>query len=1632
MEITVEQSVSLESHLLANQLSEMAELAKAAVASTQDGFMGGPFLHSEGNAAFARAADGSGEFLLWIQARTEPMLLAEHFPRLAPYSPWGIIDTESLPFPHLAAVAIDQADWDYVYFSTADAAKQTALLSTAGWPGLTAARLTAFRRLSGAAGWQGGLYYNGRCALPWNDYVPNASAWAPAILTTELAVDGYVAQQGLVPELKLRVPLLNKDKPFGEGPVKNASLALEFSSALASPEPLPGELQDRYGVDRRIGLIGTLSIGNAAEVTATGSWPLDGDEVLLEFAFEVSALSSWFDVNNIQGVTAPDGLTAGVALAVSKDRGTLDKVGLQFALTNWKIGPADFNITLNKVEFEANIYSPASAKMTLARFAADATFAAGGTGSGGAQLRCTGTYPDGEYYFGLAEGATVPLHDLITAIGGGDAGSLENLAITELSGRYNASSGYRAFDLAIANGEASALETGDLGFHLEDINLGIYGSLAIVFKLSAAFRYTFKKATGSALHFTGSAEYNGGWLFSLNYAGGVSLKDIATEFGIQHVPNELGAFAFNELDFIADSGTEAKYFHGKGTIHFEGEDTELALQVNRTKAGETMSTTFAGSLKTKIGGSNAELLIDSTSGESSELDVKLHFTVAGVTVELEAKTDGSGDGSLGQMHFTGSALLSQPLHISELLEELLTYGDVALPDGFIPALDLNGLYVSYDGKTRQIDLIALSTVASEEVRFFFQYQLANGQYALGIETTVDKLSGIPLIGSELNEVKLLDIGFIYISGEGEVVLPTLLRAAGEARTMDLPGATQKDFVQGFNLKGELKLPLMEKPLALRRPVAQAPAATAAAKKTGKTPTSSAAGGLPAAAPAQTPAVQSPSLMTTRTRPLAAGAVEKWFELDAKIGPLHISRVGLSYAGGKLYLLIGLDLTLAGLVFSADGLGLGFTPQSLLAGHIEQPSFKLAGLGLSYSSGPVQISGAFLHGTQPVMDPDGNPKKDEQGQAVLVDVYSGGAVVKMENFTITGLGSYATYQSEPSLFVYALYEGVLGGPSFFFVTGLSIGFGYNRKVNVPAFDHVARFPLVAMALGTGPAEDKTVAGLLQRLDTVDDTTGKRPIDIAMGEYWLAVGVKFTTFEIVHGYLLLIGEFGHHLQFTVLGVAELTLPMPPEGPALSDDLKLVYLKMQMAAVLIPSEGYFGVAGSLTPDSYVLTKDCHITGGFAYSMWYDSPDAEKNGQFVMTAGGFHPAFKAPAYFPQVPRLGYVWQVSDMVSIKGQSYYALTSSCGMAGTSLELLFESGDIKAWFIAKADMLVTWHPLSFVAEVYIEIGVSVRLNLLFCHKTVSVSISAGLTLWGPPLGGRVEVHVVVVTLTIGFGADNHNDKNLVPLPWQSTSGADSFKALLPAPKDVCKILAGSGVTQPKPTSDIWVVRGGTFSFTAQSAIPISKLKNNFHVELAEADKQKLSKLNVRPMNLTGIDSIYTVTITENGAAKTEAIAWTIEPVFSNVAAALWGEPLTEGSDKHFVQSPSTPSNDVVERLIGCRVKAPAPQSGNSFGIVALKQLEFERVADGALALGSANMPFDYRLAGYTPVPKPSLAAPNASTPPPVVAASSAKRNKLFAALSYQDLYNGTNDNLQKLTADYAGLFKDDPLLYSVPV
>ncbi len=161
---------------------------------------------------------------------------------------------------------------------------------------------------------------------------------------------------------------------------------------------------------------------------------------------------------------------------------------------------------------------------------------------------------------------------------------------------------------------------------------------------------------------------------------------------------------------------------------------------------------------------------------------------------------------------------------------------------------------------------------------------------------------------------------------------------------------------------------------------------------------------------------------------------KWFALQKTFGPVHFNRIGAAFRDGELWFLLDASFATAGLTLSLEGLAVS-SPLNAF-----RPQFHLEGLGIDYQNGPLEIGGSFLRTTVPA----------NGGQAAY-DEYSGKAIIKTDAFSLSARGSYAYLNDHPSLFVYGVLDYPLGGPSFFFVTGLAAGFGYNRALNIPPLE-----------------------------------------------------------------------------------------------------------------------------------------------------------------------------------------------------------------------------------------------------------------------------------------------------------------------------------------------------------------------------------------------------------------------------------------------------------------------------------------------------------------------------------------------------------------------------------------------------
>ncbi len=474
--------------------------------------------------------------------------------------------------------------------------------------------------------------------------------------------------------------------------------------------------------------------------------------------------------------------------------------------------------------------------------------------------------------------------------------------------------------------------------------------------------------------------------------------------------------------------------------------------------------------------------------------------------------------------------------------------------------------------------------------------------------------------------------------------------------------------------------------------------------------------LPATTPPATNAPPAPYAPGTTSPPKSS---VHWVDVNRTFGPVDLQKVGLNYAAGEATFGLSAGFTLGGFSLGLQGLTVTF-PLPLpgqAAGN--SVSFDLQGLTLDITTSGFELGGAFL--------------KDTTGG---VTSYYGEVMVKAGQFGFKALGGYTpahrsgTQDIPASLFLYANLNVPLGGPPYLYVTGLAGGFGVNNALVLPTIEQLPGYILLP---GNAPAPAGTAKNTV---DTILPQLQRYFLD-QPGEYWVAAGIQFTSFQMINAFALVTVSFGVDFQVGVLGSCSMTFPTGAPSP-------IAYVEIDLLASFSPRTGLLAVAGVLSPASYLFGSYCRLTGGFAFYVWFSG---EHEGEFVVTLGGYNPAFDAPDYYPRVPRLGASFSLGPM-QVVGGVYFALTPSMFMAGVSLKATWEVPAIKAWFTLGADFLIAWAPFHYQADVYVSIGCSVNLGLF----TLNVHAGADLYLWGPPFGGKAVVDLDVVSFTIYFGAE----------------------------------------------------------------------------------------------------------------------------------------------------------------------------------------------------------------------------------------------------------------------------------------
>ena len=606
----------------------------------------------------------------------------------------------------------------------------------------------------------------------------------------------------------------------------------------------------------------------------------------------------------------------------------------------------------------------------------------------------------------------------------------------------------------------------------------------------------------------------------------------------------------------------------------------------------------------------------------------------------------------------------------------------------------------------------------------------------------------------------------------------------------------------------------------------------------------------------------------------------WFNVQKKLGPLYLHKIGMNFYEGEIWVIPQVDFTMSGLTISLTEFAVSSPLDSF------SPTFHLQGLGIEYANGPVEIGGAFMR------------TPEEHGS----DGYYGSVIAKTESLSLAALGGYSSFNGEQSMFVYFDLDYPIGGPPFFFVTGMTAGFGYNRTLNIPKIDDLAKFPFITTAGDKNQPKEKEDSGG----DSTDLTAvlGRlhEYVKPSSGDQWLAVGLHFTSFEIVKAFALLTVSFGHKFEINVLGDATLSYPPEEEKP-------LTNVEILFDAKYLPDEGTLGVRAIVADGSYVFEPACKLTGGLAFKTWFKDThklgERSRKDEFVFTLGGYHPHFKIPSYYPKVDRLTLNWQKSDALTIKGSMYFAMTGHALMAGGALDATWESGDLKAWLKIAADFLIIYKPFHYDASMSIDIGAQVTIHFFGTHH-LSVNLGAHLHIWGPDFSGTASFDIWVASFSVSFGDGPDKPKPLTWDKFQQTflPAVDEAVLTISVQSGLVKDLKGFamdgdyGVLHTGDERDKhWLINAKHFCLNISSLIPANL---GLDTDVASRNATGISSMALGPDAFRSSIFVKISRKVERTVLNVTQDDFVLNATRKNVPAGLWGTKHQAGiNDKRLV-------------------------------------------------------------------------------------------------------------------------------------
>ncbi|WP_421789153.1 DUF6603 domain-containing protein [Hyphobacterium sp.] len=239
------------------------------------------------------------------------------------------------------------------------------------------------------------------------------------------------------------------------------------------------------------------------------------------------------------------------------------------------------------------------------------------------------------------------------------------------------------------------------------------------------------------------------------------------------------------------------------------------------------------------------------------------------------------------------------------------------------------------------------------------------------------------------------------------------------------------------------------------------------------------------------------------------------------------------------------------------------------------------------------------------------------------------------------------------------------------------------------------------------------------------------------------INFGTPAIVSAEIGVFVELPKPIRLAILGQISLTLP--------NEEAPVVLLRLDVAGILDFERKEASIDATLF-DSHIAGFP--VTGDMAMRLrWGEDP------VFIMSAGGFHPAFAPPPGFPALNRMAIsLTKNKPNPRLRVESYFAITSNTVQFGAALDAYAEKDTKFGLFSVEAyfsfDTLIQLKPFGVIVD--LAAGAALKKN----GKSV-LSVSFRLTVTGPgpwTAKGHVSFKFVVkfkipIDVSVGKSAGN---------------------------------------------------------------------------------------------------------------------------------------------------------------------------------------------------------------------------------------------------------------------------------------